>query len=173
MKILSALCSIALLTCPLLANAQGLLYPTPGFQFTAVDGRAVDLAKLKGKVVLIDFWATWCPPCVAEVPNVVKVYKKYHDQGFEIIGISLDTDKRSLLNFIKKNDMSWPQYFIGDDAGEEVARKYGVVQYPEMWLIDRNGRIATKAAYFVDKYGRPTSMDPYEDLSNKVEKLLR
>src|SRR6204780_1062417 len=67
-------------------------------KYTAVDGTKVDLATMRGKVVLVDFWATWCPPCRGEVPNVVAAYKKYHDKGFNIVGISLDQDKSALLS---------------------------------------------------------------------------
>src|SRR5208337_1847889 len=68
-------------------------------RFTAVDGREVDLAKLKGKVVLVDFWATWCGPCVGEVPHVKQAYQELHSRGFEIVGISLDKDKDALEQF--------------------------------------------------------------------------
>src|SRR4029077_13775590 len=82
-------------------------------QYTAVDGRQVDLSKMKGKVVLIDFWATWCGPCVGEVPDVKAAYEKLHGKGFEIVGISLDSDKNALTDFIKDKGMTWPQYFDG------------------------------------------------------------
>ena len=71
-------------------------------KFTAVDGREVDLSKMVGKVVLVDFWATWCGPCVAELPNVLKAYEKLHDKGFEIVGISFDEDKAKLESMTRK-----------------------------------------------------------------------
>src|ERR1044071_3546795 len=72
---------------------------------TAIDGSEIDLAKLRGKVVLLDFWATRCPPCVTELPNVLVAYKKFHAQGFEIIGISSDENKEVLLRFIKAHEI--------------------------------------------------------------------
>jgi thiol-disulfide isomerase/thioredoxin len=75
----------------------------PDFSEKDVDGKTLSIADHKGKVVLIDFWATWCPPCRAEIPNVVATYKKYHDQGFDIIGVSLDQDREKLLGYTKQN----------------------------------------------------------------------
>ncbi len=126
--------------------------------FKAVDGRQVDLAKLKGKVVLIDFWATWCGPCVAELPNVKKTYSKYHDKGFEIVGISLDQSKDKLTDFVKKNEMPWPQHFDGLGWKNEFAVKYGIQGIPAMWLIDKSGNLV--------------DMSARSDLDSKVEKLI-
>lgn len=113
--------------------------------FTALDGRAVDLAQLRGKVVLIDFWATWCGPCVAELPNVRKVYDQYHAQGFEVIGISLDLeqDRQKLEKFLKGNGMPWPQHFDGRGWKNELAVKYGINAVPAMFLLGKDGRIAS------------------------------
>ncbi len=128
-------------------------------KFTAVDGTKVDLTSLKGKVVLIDFWATWCPPCRAEVPNVVATYKKFHDKGFEIVGISLDQSKEKLLAFTKENGMVWPQYFDGKGWENEISSKYGIDGIPAMWLVGKDGKVV--------------STNAREDLEGQVEKLLK
>ena len=116
----------------------------PDFSETDVDGKPLSLADHKGKVVLIDFWATWCPPCRAEIPNVVATYKKYHDQGFDIIGVSLDQERQKLLSYTKQNEMTWPQFFDGQGWGNKLAVKYGIESIPATFLLDGNGVIIAK-----------------------------
>ena len=113
----------------------------PDFSEKDVDGKTLSIADHKGKVVLIDFWATWCPPCRAEIPNVVATYKKYHDQGFDIIGVSLDQDREKLLGYTKQNDMTWPQFFDGQGWQNKLAVKYGIESIPATYLLDGNGFI--------------------------------
>lgn len=115
-------------------------------KFTAVDGSEVDMAKLRGKVVLIDYWATWCGPCVAELPNVLKAYEELHPQGFEIIGISLDQDKAKLESFVKERGMTWPQYFDGQGWGNALSTRYGIRSIPAMWLVDKKGMVVSTNA---------------------------
>jgi thiol-disulfide isomerase/thioredoxin len=117
--------------------------------FTAVDGT---------KVVLIDFWATWCGPCVGEVPDVVATYKKLHDKGFEIVGISLDQDKEALTKFLPEHEMTWPQYFDGKGWQNEISSGFGIESIPAMWLVNKKGIVAT--------------MEGREDLEGQVLKLL-
>jgi len=109
--------------------------------FTAVDGREVDLKKLKGKVVLVDFWATWCGPCVAELPHVKDTYEKLHGKGFEIVGISFDKDKEKLVNFTSTEKMPWPQYFDGKVWENKIGQEYGINSIPAMWLVDKKGNL--------------------------------
>lgn len=115
-------------------------------KFTTVDGKAFDLASLQGKVVLIDFWATWCGPCVAELPNVIKAYQELHPKGFEIVGISLDQDKEKLLAFVKEKGMEWPQYFDGKGWQNEISTKYGISSIPAMWLVNKKGMVVSTNA---------------------------
>lgn len=115
-------------------------------KFTAVDGREVDLSKMRGKVVLIDFWAVWCGPCVMEMPNVLKAYEKLHPKGFEIVGISLDQDKAKLEAFVKDKGMAWPQYFDGKGWKNDIASKYGINSIPAMWLVDKKGMVVSTNA---------------------------
>jgi len=115
-------------------------------KFTAVDGREVDVSKLQGKVVLIDFWATWCGPCVAELPNVLKAYKELHPKGFEIVGISLDGEKAELEAFVKEKGMEWPQYFDGKGWKNEISSKYGIQSIPAMWLLNKKGMVVSTNA---------------------------
>ena len=114
------------------------------FKETATDGTVVDLAAYRGKVVLVDFWATWCGPCVNELPHVKAAYEKHHAAGFEIIGVSLDKDGDKLASFTKDNEMPWPQIFDGQGGQNKLAQAYGIRSIPATFLLDRDGRIAAK-----------------------------
>ncbi len=107
--------------------------------FVALDGKKINLADMKGKVILLDFWATWCGPCVGEMPNVKATYEKYHADGFEILGISLDESKDDLLKFLIKNQITWPQYFDGKHWNNDISFRFGIGGIPAEWLIDKKG----------------------------------
>lgn len=113
--------------------------------FTALDGSKFDLADLRGKVVLVDFWATWCPPCVEEVPELVETYEKFREKGFEIVGISLDQNKGALEKFLQENKMTWPQYFDGGGWENKVAQRFKIQSVPTMWLLGRDGKLVDAA----------------------------
>ncbi|MBW7893823.1 MAG: TlpA family protein disulfide reductase [Opitutaceae bacterium] len=117
-------------------------------KFTAIDGREVDVSKMRGKVVLVDFWATWCGPCIAELPNVKSVYDRYHDKGFEVIAITLDSqrDRQKLLDFCKEHNLPWPQHFDGKGWANEFAEKFAIRGIPAMFLLDQEGRLVSTNA---------------------------
>lgn len=114
---------------------------TMDLKFTSLKGEEIDLAKMKDKVVLVDFWATWCGPCIAELPVVKKTYADYKEKGFEILAISLDQDKKKLEDFIKENDMPWPQAFDGKGWQNEIAKKFGIASIPATFLVGKDGKI--------------------------------
>lgn len=128
-------------------------------KFKAVDDTDVDMAKLRGKVVLVDFWATWCGPCRAEIPKVVTAYNQLHKDGFEVIGISLDQDKQRLVDFTKQAGMTWPQYFDGKGWENAISTRYGIDSIPAMWLVDKKGYVRSTEARG-------------DDLAAQVKKLL-
>ena len=113
------------------------------FKFTALDGRAVDTAKWRGKVVLVDFWATWCGPCVQAMPHLKALYAKYHDRGLEIVNISVDNAnaRAALEKLVAGLELPWPQFFDGKASQTEYAVRYGVQPIPHVLLAGPDGTI--------------------------------
>ncbi|MCZ7640250.1 MAG: TlpA family protein disulfide reductase [Verrucomicrobia bacterium] len=116
----------------------------PDFQEKDLDGQPLSLANYKGKVVLVDFWATWCGPCLSELPNVQAAYRKHHERGFDIVGISLDNDREKLTNFIKQKELPWKQYFDGQGWKTKLAQEYGINSIPATYLLDGTGKIIAR-----------------------------
>lgn len=117
---------------------------SPEFAITDTAGKIINLSDLRGQYVLVDFWASWCVPCRKENPNVVNAFLKYHSRGFEIIGVSLDTDKKAWLKAIEKDELKW--YHLSDLKGWEapIVKMYGITGIPTNFLVDPSGKIIAK-----------------------------
>lgn len=124
---------------------QGVVYPgmeAPEIAMKDPEGNERRLSSLRGNVVLIDFWASWCGPCRRENPNVVRLYEKYHDQGFEIYSVSLDKTKNAWLKAIKDDNLSWPNHVSDLNGWTSTGGKtYGVMSVPNTVLVDRYGKV--------------------------------
>ncbi|HTN74723.1 MAG TPA: TlpA disulfide reductase family protein, partial [Pirellulaceae bacterium] len=110
-----------------------------------LDGQPLDVAALQGKIVLIDFWATWCDPCLAEIPNIKACYEKYHDKGFEVIGYNLDKDRADVDRFFANQKLPWPTV-VSDAKGKDgftspLAEFCGVKSIPFLVLLDGEGKV--------------------------------
>lgn len=126
-----------------------------------VSGEDFTTESMKGKVVLVDFWATWCGPCMRALPEVIEMYKKYHDQGLEVVGVSCDNELAALKAFMEKRkaDVPWPQVFNTAKPGwHEIATNLGIDGIPRMLLIDRKGVLR--------------DIDAHEKMSEMIPKLL-
>lgn len=112
-----------------------------------LDGSEISVDKLKGKVVLIDFWATWCGVCVAEMPALLNVYEEYKAKGFEIVGVNLDENKAEVEKFVKERKLPWPQIFFptAEKQGQNnpIATKLAISAIPVMILVDKDGRVVS------------------------------
>jgi len=134
----------------------------PDFNLTTIDGQEIKLSDLKGKVILLDFWATWCGPCKESIPHLNEVYKNYHQSGFELIGLSMDkmSEVEMVRRFVRSMDITYPIGF----TSKELVKSYGVSVIPTTILIDKKGRIREKIMGFNTSIARKITM--------RIEELL-
>ena len=109
--------------------------------FKATNGIEVDMKKMRDKVVLVHFWATWSGACIQEMPDIIVAYNQFRDKGFEVIGVSLDDDLAALEKFMVANGIVWPQHFDGKSWGNQMAGKYGIKGIPATFLVGKDGKI--------------------------------
>lgn len=135
--------------------------PKMHFSGPTLTGKTLTASQFKGKVVLVDFWATWCGPCKAELPHVKRVYDKFHRHGFEVVGISLDSDRSALASYVHQNRIPWQQIIFPNSREQgwqnPIAKQYGISSIPATFLLDRQGRVVAKNLRGVDAIERAVS----------------
>ena len=129
------------------------LRPAPSFQGTTLDGRTISLDDLKGTVVVIDFWSSWCPPCRREAPGLAQVYDEFRGKGVEFLGVAIWDQEDNVRDFVDELGVPYPN--IMDDKGA-IAIDYGVIKLPEKFFVDRDGNLARK-------FSGPTEPDDLRD----------
>ena len=136
--------------------------PAPDFSTTDLDNKPISLRDYRGKIVLLDFWAVWNGFCIGDMLNLKKIYDTYKDQGFDIIGVNLDTDETKLRNYLKKNDIPWRQVYSGLERQSPLAQQYDVRSIPARWLVDRDGRLIVHEAThkLISPRGREADLEP-------------
>jgi peroxiredoxin len=122
-------------------------HAAPDFALPTLAGEEIRLSGLRPKVVVVNFWATWCPPCIEETPSLRRFSEILRDEGVIVVGVSVDEDPEVLRKFVAQYELSFP---IARDPNRTVAARYGTFKFPETYIIDRSGRIAEKIVNAVD-----------------------
>ena len=135
--------------------------PVPDFSAIDLDGKPISLQQYQGKVVLLDFWAVWNGFCIGDILNLKRIYDTYRDHGFDIIGVSLDTDETKLRDYLKENRIPWRQIFSGQERQSPLAQQYDVKSIPARWLIDRDGKLIAHEANhkLMSRKGREANLE--------------
>lgn len=171
MRIMSKVFCVVLLLCVTVAKAQSVPEPdfddkyatelvkpgtiAPDFKMKTLDGKTFELSQLRGKTVVLDFWASWCPDCRKDAPEVVRMYKEYAPQGVEFVGVSMDTDVEAWRKGCEQFGITFTQVSELKKFKEtDIAKAYGVKWIPSMVVIDKDGKVvlSTVMSYKVDKY---------------------
>jgi peroxiredoxin len=113
----------------------------PEFSVPAMPSGSLDLNSYRGQVVVVNLWATWCPPCVEETPSLVQFAEKMKEHGVVVLGISVDEDPKALQDFVQQNHIAYP---VGRDPDRSLSARFGTVQFPETYIFDRRGKLAEK-----------------------------
>jgi peroxiredoxin len=113
----------------------------PGFELPDLEGKLHRLADFRGRVVVLNFWATWCPPCIDEMPSLQKLHQALAERGVAVVAVSVDERFRDIPPFVRKFDLTFP---VLHDEGKKVSRKYQTFKYPETYILDREGRLRSK-----------------------------
>ena len=135
-------------------------HPAPDFMLTSLAGTKVALSDLKGQVLLINVWATWCPPCRVEMPTIQAAYEQYHDQGFTVLAVNLQEDQSAVAAFMREHQLTFPALL---DSDGQISRTYQAVSLPSSFFVDRRGVI--RAVYHGPM--------PRSIIAGTVEQLLR
>jgi cytochrome c biogenesis protein CcmG/thiol:disulfide interchange protein DsbE len=158
--LLVILLAVIIVGCSKSDSGQGLTGGAPDFTLPAVDGSMVSMSDYRGKVILVDFWATWCPPCQEMIPVLSKLHKRYSDKGLVILGVSLDRDGLEALGVYVHENMIPYKVVMGDTR---IGNAFGgVSSIPTLYIVDRDGRLVRKLAGY----------HSYRQLEEQVKKYL-
>ena len=138
--------------------------PAPDFTFPDLNGQQVSLSEHRGKVVLVNIWATWCPPCRQEMPSMQKLYERFNGENFEILAVSIDSKgSEAVAPFIRTMNLTFPVLL---DPKEDIRPLYGITGVPESFIIDKEGTVVEKIIGPID-WATPKAFQFFQDLMNK------
>ncbi len=135
----------------------------PDFTLKSLDGKTYRLSELRGKVVVLNFWATWCPDCIEEMPSLQKAYTRFKNDGLVVLGVSIDRKKEKVAQFVKRLKITYP--ILLDTSGDVFIKKYTVIGLPSTFIIDRNGVISER---IIGRYDFTSKV-----FQEKIQRLLK